>query len=69
MKAGTAAAYVASTGLLGSLAVIQDYARLLSWMPDAASPFALALVPALITFVAGWQAKHTPRTDTPDADE
>ncbi|WNI31498.1 holin [Streptomyces sp. ITFR-6] len=56
-----AAAYIASTGLLGSLAIIQDDARLLSWMPDAAAPFALALVPAAITFVAGWQAKHTPR--------
>ncbi|HEY9374948.1 holin [Streptomyces sp.] len=61
VKASTAGAYIASTGVLASLAAIQDNARLLSWMPDAVAPFVLALVPAAITFVGGWAAKHTPR--------
>ncbi|MFJ2093108.1 holin [Streptomyces sp. NPDC087901] len=62
----TAAAYLTSTGLLGILAAVEDNARLLSWMPDAVSPLVLSLVPGLVTFVAGWQAKHTPRAETPE---
>lgn len=61
VKASTAAAYVASTATLAGLAAIQDHAQLLSWMPDTLSPFVLALIPAAITFVGGWAAKHTPR--------
>jgi hypothetical protein len=30
-------------------------------MPSGLTPFVLALVPAAITFVSGWAAKHTPR--------
>lgn len=65
VSAATAAAYLASTGLLGALAAVEDNARLLSWMPDAVSPFALAIVPTLLTFAAGWKTKHTPRDETP----
>ncbi|MFI8962041.1 holin [Streptomyces sp. NPDC053493] len=61
VKASTAAAYIASTGVLASLAAVQDNARLLSFMPDSVAPFVVALVPAAITFVSGWAAKHTPR--------
>lgn len=61
VKASTAAAYIASTGVLASLAAVQDNARLLSFLPDSVSPFVVALVPAAITFVSGWAAKHTPR--------
>ncbi|WNI31504.1 holin [Streptomyces sp. NBC_01260] len=56
----TAAAYLSSTGILAILATVQDDARLLSWMPDALSPFALALVPTTITFAAGWRTRYTP---------
>lgn len=59
----TAGAYVASTGLLGALAAVEDHARLLSWMSDGLSPFVLALIPAAITAVSGWQARHTPREE------
>ncbi|UQA95590.1 holin [Streptomyces halobius] len=62
VTAASAAAYLGSTGLLGILAAVQDNARLLEWMPDTLSPFILAIVPTLITFATGWQAKHTPRT-------
>lgn len=61
VKASTAAAYIASTGVLASLSAVQDNARLLSFLPDSISPFVVALVPAAITFVSGWAAKHTPR--------
>jgi hypothetical protein len=61
VSAASAATYLASTGLLGILAAVQDDTRLLGFMPDALSPFVLAVVPTLITFAAGWKAKHTPR--------
>ncbi|WP_381797314.1 holin [Streptomyces niveus] len=61
VKFATAAAYVSSTGLVAALTAIQDDARLVAWMPDGITPFVLALVPAAITAVAGWKAKHTPR--------
>lgn len=65
VTAATAAAYAGSTGLLAALTAVQDDARLVEWMPDGAAPFVLALVPAAITFVAGWVAKHSPRTARP----
>ncbi|MEU7093040.1 holin [Kitasatospora aureofaciens] len=68
VKASAAAAYVASAGLLGSLAAVQDNVRLLSWMPDSVAPFVLALVPTAITAVSGWLAKHSPRDDAADAE-
>ncbi|MGW0086551.1 holin [Streptomyces sp. NPDC003393] len=59
----TAAAYVASSGMLGVLAAVQDDARILEPLPDSISPLVLALLPGLITFFAGWKAKHTPRPE------
>ncbi|RLL68123.1 holin [Streptomyces sp. Z26] len=61
VKASTAAAYLGSTGLLAMLTAVQDNAGLVSSLPDVLEPFVLALVPAAITGVAGWGAKHTPR--------
>lgn len=57
----TAAAYLASTGLLGVLAGVQDNARLVEWMPNGLAPFVLAVIPTVVTFASGWQAAHTPR--------
>lgn len=61
VTAASAGAYVGSTGLLAALVTVQDNARLVEWMPDGVTPFVLALIPAAITFVGGWVAKHTPR--------
>ncbi|MFI2300193.1 holin [Actinacidiphila glaucinigra] len=61
VKAATSAAYLASTGLLAVLAAVQDHARLLDPLPDSLSPFVLAIVPTLLTFAAGWKARHSPR--------
>ncbi|MFF0133700.1 holin [Streptomyces mirabilis] len=59
----TAAAYVASSGLIGVLAGVQGNARVLEPLPDSISPLVLALVPGLLTFAAGWRTRHTPRPD------
>jgi hypothetical protein len=61
VKASTVAAYLASTGLLAVLAALQDDAGLVSGLPDWSEPLVLSPIPALITFVSGWAAKHTPR--------
>ncbi|MFE9890296.1 holin [Streptomyces scopuliridis] len=60
----SAGAYVGSTGLLAALVAVQDNSRLIEWMPDGVTPFVLALIPAAITFVGGWAAKHSPRSGT-----
>lgn len=62
VTAASAGAYVGSTGLLAALAAVQDNGRLVEWMPDGLTPFVLALIPAAITFIGGWKAKHSPRT-------
>ncbi|MFF1957974.1 holin [Streptomyces sp. NPDC058220] len=62
VTAASAGAYVGSTALLAALVAVQDNSRLIEWMPNGATPFVLALIPAAITFVGGWGTKHTPRT-------
>ena len=62
VTAATAAAYLGSTGLLAVLEAARDNTELVGWMPSGVTPFVLALVPAAITFVSGWAARHTPRT-------
>ncbi|WP_282795051.1 holin [Streptomyces sp. CC224B] len=59
----TAVAYLASSGLLGVMAAVQDNARVLEPMPDGISPLVLALVPGLLTYAAGWKASHPLRPD------
>lgn len=54
-------AYLGSTGLLAILTAVQDNAGLVAPLPDPTEPFVLALIPAALTFVGGWAAKHTPR--------
>lgn len=61
VTAATASTYVGSTALLAGLEAVQDHNELVGFLPSGLAPFVLALVPAAITFVAGWAAKHTPR--------
>ncbi|MFG3051922.1 holin [Kitasatospora sp. NPDC048239] len=63
VKAATAGAYLASTALLADLTALQDQPGLVSWLPAWVAPLVLPLIPAAITAVAGYQARHTPRTD------
>ncbi|MEV7140777.1 holin [Streptomyces tauricus] len=63
VKAGSAVAYVVSLAALAILGAVTDDPSLISGMPDALEPFVLALVPAAASWVAGWAAPHTPRSD------
>ena len=62
VKAATAAAYLGSTGLLAALTAVQDQPGLVGFLPAWLSPFVLPIVPAAVTLVAGYQARHTPRS-------
>lgn len=63
VKAATVFVYLVSTAALSVLSAVQGDSSLVSGLPDALEPFVLALLPSAAAFVAGWQAKHTPRTD------
>lgn len=63
VKAATAGAYLASTGLLAALTAVQDQPGLVGWMPAWLAPFVLSAVVPGITFVGGYRARHTPRSD------
>ncbi|WP_371670034.1 holin [Streptomyces sp. NBC_00289] len=63
VKASSALAYVASLAGLAILGALTDDPSLISGMPDALEPFVLALVPAAASWIAGWAAPHTPRSD------
>ncbi|GLP71031.1 hypothetical protein TUSST3_76510 [Streptomyces sp. TUS-ST3] len=64
VKASSALAYLASLAGLAILGAVTHDPSLISGMPDALEPFVLALVPAAASWVAGWAAPHTPRSDT-----
>ncbi|MEU6527883.1 holin [Streptomyces sp. NPDC046928] len=63
VKAGSALAYLLSLAGLAILGAVTDNPSLISGMPDALEPFVLALVPAAGSWIAGWAAPHTPRSD------
>lgn len=63
VKAGSAIAYLLSLAGLAILGGVTDDPSLISGMPDALEPFVLALVPAAGSWIAGWAAPHTPRSD------
>ncbi|MGQ5656753.1 holin [Streptomyces sp. EKR5.2] len=61
VTAATATSYLTSAGLLAVLAAVQDNARLLDPLPDWISPLVLSIIPGILTFGAGWEARHSPR--------
>ncbi|GAA1275387.1 holin [Streptomyces aureus] len=63
VKASTALSYLASLAGLAILGGVTDDPSLISGMPDALEPFVLALVPAAASWISGWAAPHTPRSD------
>lgn len=63
VKASTALAYLASLAGLAVLGGVTNDPSLIGGMPDALEPFVLALIPAAASWVAGWAAPHTPRSD------
>ncbi|MFF3497370.1 holin [Streptomyces sp. NPDC002795] len=63
VTAGSVLAYLASLAGLAILGGVTDDPSLISGMPDALEPFVLALVPAAASWIAGWAAPHTPRSE------
>ncbi|MET7321531.1 holin [Streptomyces sp. NPDC005549] len=63
VKASSVLAYLASLAGLAVLGGVSDDPSLISGMPDALEPFVLALIPAAGSWIAGWSAPHTPRSD------
>lgn len=60
VTAASLAAYGGSAGLLAVLTAVQDNPGLVAALPNWVEPFVLAAIPAALTFVSGWYAKHTP---------
>lgn len=60
VKAATSATFVVSLVIAVLNSVVADDS-LLQPLPVWLQPILIALVPAAITFLSGWQAQHTPR--------
>jgi len=60
VKAATSATFVVSLVIAVLNGVVADDS-LLKPLPAWLQPIVIALVPAAITFLSGWQASHTPR--------
>lgn len=58
----TVASYLGFVALLAVLNAIAD-ANLIENLPDVAEVFLAPVLPTLITFVASYAARHTPRND------
>lgn len=63
VKAATVAVYLLCTGGLAIVNAVQGDTSLLGFLPVWAEPFVVGILPALASFIAGYQAKHTPRPD------
>jgi hypothetical protein len=61
VKAATVASYVGGVVALFVLQLLSD-GYLLDYMPTTVGTFVAPLIPAVVTFAAGWITKHTPRT-------
>lgn len=62
VKVAGYATYFGLVGLLAILNAVTD-ANLITALPDVAEVFLAPLLPTLVTFVASYLAKHTPRND------
>ena len=61
VKAATVAAYIVSAAALAVVNLVRSDATVIAMMPAALEPFVVAILPALAAFLAGYQARHTPR--------
>lgn len=61
----TVGAYIASLVMLAILNAVGNDNGLISGLPDWLEDILLPLIPAAISFLSGWSAKHTPRPDLP----
>ena len=58
-------AFLALSAGLYVLELIRDQPVLVTPLPDVLEPIVVALVPALVALLAGYQAAHTARPDLP----
>jgi hypothetical protein len=65
VKAGAAASYLGLLALLTVLQAVKADLDLIEFLPDWAESLTIPLLPGLVTYVAGYVAKHTPRPDLP----
>jgi VIT1/CCC1 family predicted Fe2+/Mn2+ transporter len=62
VKSATAATFVVALLLAVLNSVVAD-SSLLNPLPAWLQALVIPVVPALVTFLAGWQAKHSPRVE------
>lgn len=62
---GTLGFYLAGVVVLAltNAFTANDNQLLIAAMPDVIEPFVLPAVPAVVGFITGWAARHTPRPD------
>lgn len=68
VKWSTAGAYIGFTVGMYALELVAGDPVLVTPLPDALEPLAIGVIPALVAFLAGLRAKHTPRPDLPPGD-
>ncbi|GGX40763.1 holin [Streptomyces noursei] len=66
VRSATAASFVVSL-LIAVLNAVAGDSRLLAPLPSWLQAVVIALIPAALTFLAGWQAPHTARSGEPPA--
>jgi hypothetical protein len=59
----TVATYLGVTAVLAVLGTVQDNPLLVEGLPNLLEALLLGAIPALITFVSGYQTRHTTRQD------
>jgi hypothetical protein len=64
VKSATSATFVVSLVIAVLNSVVADES-LLQPLPSWLQPIVIGLVPTAVTFLAGWQAKHSPRITAP----
>ncbi|MEU1883446.1 hypothetical protein ABZ470_39585 [Streptosporangium sp. NPDC020072] len=65
VSAATAGSYLGLLAFLTVLQAINADLDLISFLPDWLETLAVPLLPGLITYVSGYQARHTARPDLP----
>ncbi|GIH91923.1 hypothetical protein ACFFMN_34050 [Planobispora siamensis] len=67
VKASTVATYLSLLAVLTVLQAVNARLDLIAFLPDVVETLVVPLLPGLITYVAGYMAKHEPRPDLPMA--
>lgn len=62
---GAVLAYLGGLAVMAVLNAVSTDQGLISALPAWAESLVVPIVPAVISFVGGWFAKHTPRPDLP----